>query len=297
MLSHIRNIWEKNWPEIHAALKRGMPQFVFSPKPKALGTMIPVFCYHTVEQERFRGDLAFLAENGYVTIDVNTLQSHISGVDLAPQNSVVITFDDGAQNLFDVALPLLKEFEMTSIVFIAPGLHPEKDEAQAPVRPLSWETMRVMQDSGHFDFQSHTLEHRYVPRWPELIPLAGAEPGYVQKRAGKALPMEDDFKRAKEMIEEHLQKPATHLAFPKFFGTTDAIMMGKHIGYEGFWWGALPYRPMNAFGSGSEHIVRLEAQFIRRLPGDGRESLATVLLRRYASSLIRLLNVFKGKKK
>ena len=283
----LRNIWEKNWPEIHAGMTGGLPGFIFSANPALLGNNVPVFCYHLVEAERFKGDLVFLRHNGYTTLGADDLLDHITGKTPAPENSIVLTFDDGSRNLYDIAYPLLQEFEMHAVVFIAPGLHPDDKDEGLPTRPLDWGTIREMQDSGCFDFQSHTLEHRYIPRWPEWIELAGADQQVIKQRLVGPLPMEEDLTRAKLMIQKKLGKPVKHLAFPKFFGTDNAILMGKHIGYEGFWWGSLPGRPGNTSESDPAHIVRLEGQFIRRLPGDDRETLRTVLGRRYLGSLQR----------
>ena len=38
-----------------------------------------------------------------------------------------------------------------------------------------------MHESGLVDFQSHTYEHRYVPRWPEPIVLTGAMKPYAMR--------------------------------------------------------------------------------------------------------------------
>ena len=47
-LTVCRNIWQKNWPEVHAAVTSGLPGFVFRSHPQPLGSNVPVFCYHVV---------------------------------------------------------------------------------------------------------------------------------------------------------------------------------------------------------------------------------------------------------
>jgi len=284
----LRNIWEKNWPEIHAAFTGGIPSFLFTNNPEKLNSTIPVFCYHQVNEQSFLDDLRFLVQNNYKTIDADTMLRHLQREEKAPDRSIVLTFDDGAQNLYQVAFPLLKKYGMKAVVFIAPRFHESAREANNnSLTPLTWEQIQEMHESGVFDFQSHTLEHRYIPRWPEFVELAGADPNIIQTLLEEPFSMEEDFRLAKEIIEQKLNKKVLHLAFPKFFGNDLAIKAGKSTGYEGYWWGVLPGRPGNEWGQSPTHIVRLEAQFIRRLPGEGRVSLASILTKRYAGSVIR----------
>jgi hypothetical protein len=120
--SGLRSSWEKNWPEVHAVLTGSFPSFVFSGRPSDLGSVVPVFCYHLVDPEEFERDLEFLSFNGYLTIDADALLAHMLGSELAPSRSVVLTVDDGARNLFEVAFPLLKKYGAKVVAFIAPGL-------------------------------------------------------------------------------------------------------------------------------------------------------------------------------
>jgi hypothetical protein len=127
-LTTCRNIWQKNWPEVHAAVTGGLPQFVFQSHPQPLGSSVPVFCYHVVSLKRFQADLDFLAQNGYVTIDADTLLDHLTGRQQAPEGAVVLTFDDGPRNHYEVVLPLLKRYGMKGVAFIAPRFHEETSQ-------------------------------------------------------------------------------------------------------------------------------------------------------------------------
>ena len=287
----MRNIWEKNGPEAHAALAGGFPSFVTSKNPGELNSSIPVFCYHIVDELSFAEDLEFLVRNDYKTIDADTMLRHLQGKEKAAEKSLVITFDDGAQNLYRVAYPLLKKYNKKAIVFIAPRFHKAAGNRENNLlTPLTWEQIREMHGAGVFDFQSHTMEHRYIPRWPEFVELAGADPRVVSDLLEQPLSMEEDFRMSRDIIERKLDKKVLHLAFPKFFGNDKALNIGRKTGYEGFWWGVLPGRPGNEFGQSPDRIVRLEGQFIRRLPGEGRVSLASILTKRYAGSVVRYKN-------
>jgi hypothetical protein len=59
------------------------------------------------------------------------------------------------------------------------------------------------------------------------------------------------------------------------------VHLGTRVGYEGYWWGTMPHRPGNLPGQSPSRIVRLHCSFLRRLPGQGREPLRTILHQRY----------------
>jgi peptidoglycan/xylan/chitin deacetylase (PgdA/CDA1 family) len=287
MSTTIRNIWEKNWPEIRAAFTGGIPSFVRSPRPQKLGSNVPVFCYHLVSSRDFEIDLDFLVRNGYTTIGADGLLDHLTGSRPAPEGSVVLTFDDGTASVYTVAYPLLKKYGLKAVLFIAPRFHSLK-AGDGSTRLLTWDELAELQESGRFDVQSHTLEHRYVPRWPELVPLAGLSIEDVSADLSAPLSMREDFAAAKQILERKLKKPIEHMAFPKFFGTEEALRIGQQCGYKTFWWGTLPHRSGNRPGDSPLKVVRLEAQFLRRLPGRNRQSLASVLTGRYLKSAHRL---------
>ena len=123
MLSSVRHTWEKNWPEVHAAARGGLPNFILSRAPDGLGENVPVFCYHVVSEEEFESDMRFLYANEYATIDSDSLLNHVEGREPAPEKSVVISVDDGARNLRDVIFPLLKKYNMKAVAFVAPRFH------------------------------------------------------------------------------------------------------------------------------------------------------------------------------
>ncbi len=278
----IRNIWEKNWPEVRAALSGGMPRFIKGADPDDLGTSVPAFCFHVIDPDRFEEDLRFLENSGYTTIDADTLLRHMTGESPAPERSVAITIDDGARNLHEVAWPLLRKHKMKAIAFVATAFH--LDEVVREGCPLSWALIREMHESDTIDFQAHTHEHRYIPRWPEPLDLEGSDGPTVRALRGEGMSIEDDLRTAKEILEGKLGKTVNHLAFPKFDGTDRAIEVAEECGYKAFWWGVLPRIPMNVPGGSIRRIVRIDGRYVRRLPGMNRKPLSRILAERYKGS-------------
>ena len=286
----LRESWEKNWPEVQAVLTGSLPQFILSRRPRSLGLSVPVFCYHTVDVERFEGDLDFLSQNGYVTIHADALLDHLEERRRAPERAVVLTFDDGARNLYEVVFPLLRRYGMRGVAFVPPRFHEEgvAGARNGLPRPLSWPQIREMHESGIMDFQSHTYEHRFIPRWPEAARLVGSDPEVVDSLRGPVMTIEEDFRLARKTLEQKLNKTVRHLAFTRYIGTKEAIRIGREVGYRGFYWGTLPHNPYNRPGQSPSYVGRLDYLFVRRLPGDGREPLGEILRARFSGTAARL---------
>jgi peptidoglycan/xylan/chitin deacetylase (PgdA/CDA1 family) len=296
LVHDIREGWRKTWPGISCAMRGGLPEFILSQRPgpaAALGDGVPVFCYHTVDKQIFADDLDFLAHNRYVTITADELADHMEGVRRAPRRSVVITFDDGPANLYKTAFPLLRDFGFTAVAFVAPRFHDLASANCMPKRFCTWDELREAAQTGCIDVQSHTLEHRYVPRWPEPVEIAGVC-STAQGMRGPAVSMMEDFAMAKALIENRLGTIVRHLAFPRFQGTVEGVEIGRAVGYRAFWWGGLAGRPLNRPGEPATHIVRLSGHFLRRLPGRGRVSLGEILRWRCAAGLRQLRRVVSG---
>ncbi len=289
MLRHLRNTWNKNWPEIRCAATGSVPDFILSRKPKPLVDSVPVFCYHIASGPDLEQDLCHLRENGYDTLSADALLEYLNR-EFFPENpSVVLSFDDCSRNLFQVAFPLLKKYNCQAVAFAAPRFHDLAEAMQdRERRPCTWQELAALSDSGIVDIQSHSLEHRYVPRWPEPVPLCGADADMneaVARAPGRSL--KEDLFLARRILEEKLGKPVRHLAFPRYDGTDAAIRVARTLGYESFWWGVLPGRPTNCPGDSPDRIVRISGEFLRRLPGSERAPLSSILRARYGRSLRR----------
>jgi peptidoglycan/xylan/chitin deacetylase (PgdA/CDA1 family) len=298
MLRRLRSTWEKNWPEIRCAATGSVPDFVFARVPKQRTDSVPVFCYHDVVGPELRQDLEYLRQNGYATLIADELVAFLRGEISLSGPSVVLTFDDCSRSLFQVALPLLERHGCRAVAFAAPRFHDLAEEVVgAEQRPCTWKELRVMQRSGFVDVQSHSLEHRYFPRWPEPVPLCGADARMNETVArGPARNMEEDLRLAREILEARLVSGVRHLAFPMYDGTGEVLRIGRGIGYQSFWWGVLLGRPTNLPARTGEnrtddptdHIVRISAEFLRRLPGAERRPLAAILRARYGLALRRM---------
>jgi peptidoglycan/xylan/chitin deacetylase (PgdA/CDA1 family) len=277
----LSDAWRKNAPEVIAWWNGSLPSFVAARRPAELSPGVPVFSYHLVERETFESDLAFLQRNGYGTLGSADLLEHLIGARNAPARSVVLTFDDGPRNFFDVALPLLQKYRARAVAFIAPGLHVDDEPNDATDRPMTWTEIATAASSGCVEFQSHTFESRFVPRWPMPVPLAGCSPTIENPRRRPPVPLEQDLRDSRAAIAARLPRAVVeHLAFPMYEGSDAGIRAAAAVGFKACYWGLVDARPLNRPGDTPFRISRVSDEFVRRLPGEGRSSLAGLVRER-----------------
>lgn len=279
LAARMRSSWEKNAPELFGLFNGALPPFVHARQPRLPAAAVPVFAYHRVSGAQLREDLAFLARNGYRALSGHEFLEHLSGR-CVQSTAVVLSFDDGPRNFYLEALPALSEFRARAIAFIAPGLHSD-DDGGGFERPMTWQEITAVHETGLIEFQSHTLESRFVPRWPRAVPLVGCSARLQSQRRGAPLPLGQDLERSRWLIRERLPGALVdQLAFPAYRGTPLAVITARMHGFRACYWGLLAGRDLNRPGDSPFWISRLSGEFLRRLPGSGRVSLRELIGRR-----------------
>lgn len=118
-----------------------------------------------VTVEDFRTQLYYLKSHGYTPLTFCELRAAEKGTMAMPAQPVLITFDDGYANNYELAFPLLQEFAMKGNIFLVYEMmdrhnawhNPETEPWQ---RMLTWAQIEEMQRSGLVEFGSHTMRHR-----------------------------------------------------------------------------------------------------------------------------------------
>jgi len=139
----------------------------------------PILMYHalsgeklknayTIMVEDFAGHLEFLKSGGYKPILVDeyhrALTDPLAGL---PERCVLITFDDGHESDFTLALPALKKFGFSASFFVT------TDWIGAPGY-MSAEQLRGLKKAG-MSVQSHAKTHRFLDRLSPEEQLAELE--------------------------------------------------------------------------------------------------------------------------
>lgn len=144
---------------------------------------VPVLLYHqlvsnrnyeTIEKndaimslEEFKKQMQMIAEAGYQTITLEQLQQHISGEVPAPENSIVITFDDGYRSDYLLAYPVLKDVGFRAESFLVTSF---LQEDSGDEERLSTADIEKMKDVFTFHSHSHAL-HTFAYEHGDLSEL------------------------------------------------------------------------------------------------------------------------------
>ncbi|HEX2949062.1 MAG TPA: polysaccharide deacetylase family protein [Armatimonadota bacterium] len=170
---------------------------------------VPILMYHrvadiphdrlSVHPEQFDAQLAFLRGHGYHTISIAQLQTHLTTGTPLPKKPVILTFDDGYDNNFTNALPIMKKHGMTGTVFVISDWVGKANDWEnyrnkPACRTMSWEQLREWHQSG-MEIGSHTVNH------PHLSGLSDED-------------ITEELVRSKATIEDKLAIPINSLAYP-----------------------------------------------------------------------------------
>jgi len=127
--------------------------------------VVPIIMYHSinpqpnpairaliVSPQSFERQMRFLKNNHYNVIPLESIVALIEEKKKVPLKTIAITFDDGYKDNYTYAFPVLKKYGLPATIFIIIEEvgRPQSDR-------LSWDEIKVMQDSGIITFGSHTM--------------------------------------------------------------------------------------------------------------------------------------------
>ena len=181
----------------------------------APGAGVPILAYHQVENnaeiysidpDEFERQMQYLTESGYTAVSLAEMAAAEHGARPLPAKPVVITFDDGYEDNYATALPIMEKYGLKSTVFVITG------QVDQPGY-LTWDQIRAMQARGT-EIGSHTVSH-----------VALSELAQPQ--------MLDELMRSKQVLEANLGQPVEFLAYP--YGQYNAATLAatRQAGYKG----------------------------------------------------------------
>jgi len=216
------------------------------------GSKIPVLMYHSIDEtgslisvspDTFRRHLQYLKSRGYQAV---SMEEYFQEKTSSNSKKVLITFDDGYQNLHTYALPILKEFSYTAEVFLVTdfigknaewivrdkeiiyknifsqlAMTDKEKEAEiekfrkiSQFKLLSWDEIRDMQEQG-IGFQSHSHTH----------PFVSTISGEVLK---------SELAQSREILEEKLNRKILGFGYPYTdYSNPQALKLLDETQYKG----------------------------------------------------------------
>ncbi len=107
----------------------------------------------SVSPDNFRAQMQYLADNGHTTIDLYTLSRAITNHEPLPPKPVILTFDDGYVDNYEIAYPILESFGFVGTFFI-PTEFIDNNRAGY----MTWAMIEEMAAAGH-RFEPHSRTH------------------------------------------------------------------------------------------------------------------------------------------
>jgi peptidoglycan/xylan/chitin deacetylase (PgdA/CDA1 family) len=167
-----------------------------------------------VTPRMFRFQMWYLKTAGFKVVALHEILSFIGGKN-SNKRLVSITFDDGYQDFYDNAFPVLKTYNFPSTVFLVSDLVGKENlwDAQGRERLLHWDSILEMKDAGVV-FGSHSKTH------PFLSKLSGEQ-------------LADEIKDSKFLLEERLKNPVDFFCYPNGDYDNRVLETVATAGYKG----------------------------------------------------------------
>lgn len=170
---------------------------------------VPILVYHSVmphhpgqtteqrvldvDDSVFVAQMRYLADGGYHVVSFAALVDALEGRDTLPNRAVVITFDDGWENQYTHAFPILRRFGLTATFFVfTTPIGTDK-------KLMTWEQLRTLQAAG-MTIGSHTRTHPILPDYHRSL--------------------HNEIAMSRVDIAQHLGRSPDFFAYP--FGAWDA---------------------------------------------------------------------------
>lgn len=204
---------------------------------------VPVLMYHSISYEKnndlrvpkelFDEEMKYIKDNGYRALTLDELYMYISNNQPAPPKSVVITLDDGYEDNYTNAYPILKKYGLNATVFVI------TDTVDRSSSYMTSAQLKELQNNG-IDIESHTVGH------DDLSKLS--YDGQMKTLSG-----------SKDFLEKLLGKSVKYLAFPSGKSNSYTEKACKDSGYA-MTFTTLPGKARPEQGIYKLHRVRVSSE-------------------------------------
>lgn len=204
---YVRWLWKSH--------KRSLPQPLVPPIPKAISSKVPILMYHSIAvhplntlqipPDSFAQQMQYLHTAGYNTITFEDLEDWESGKPI-PVKPVLITFDDGYEDNYTFAYPVLQQYGFKATIFLISG-------HIGPPRHLSWDQIAQMRQSGLIEFGAHTETHQ------DLTTLTSDQ-------------QTEEISGSKQAIEGHIGAPVIAFNYPSGRYNDAVVQETSDAGYK-----------------------------------------------------------------
>ncbi len=145
----------------------------------------------------FKQHIQYLIDNQFNVVSLDTFIEHLKKQIPFKDKTVLITFDDGYQSIFDNALPILKQADFPFTVFVN-----AKPIEQKLSQWMSWQTLKALQKEKG-SIANHSYQHKHLIRRSEN-----------EQEADWSKRILTDLLKNQNLLEKKLQISNRVLAYP-----------------------------------------------------------------------------------
>lgn len=161
--------------------------------------VVPVIMYHKIDDnsatsalsvspQSFERQMNFLKKHKYNVVPVMEIVRMLRNRSHIPSKTIAITFDDGYENNYTYAYPVLKKLDLPATIFVVTDWVGRDGY-------MTWDQLREMIQNSKITIGSHTKSHPHLPS------LNDGEIG-------------GELHSSKVILEEKLNKPMEILSYP-----------------------------------------------------------------------------------
>jgi peptidoglycan/xylan/chitin deacetylase (PgdA/CDA1 family) len=169
-----------------------------------------------IPMDAFEKQMAFFHRHNYHVISLDELVTLLKGKKRAPFKTIVLTFDDGYEDNYTRAYPVLKKYGFPATFFLVTSfLEGEQVFSGAKVKFLTRDQIREMMSSGLVTFGSHSKNHLFLPFLNDDLSRMG-----------------DEIAGSKNDLERLLGRPVKFFCYPRGGYNDDAKKLVREAGYD-----------------------------------------------------------------
>lgn len=206
---------------------------------------IPVLMYHSINYDpkfpgnqvripkaKFAAQMKWLHDNGYHTLTMSELYKAVENREQVPEKSVVLTFDDGYEDNYQNAYPILQEYGFKATIFMITNEIGDNKNGY-----LTAEELKTMQQNG-IDIECHTVHHLHLSKLS------------YQKQ-------EEEISDAQQTLEKLLGRRVSYIAYPYGDYNAETLRITEKCGFK------LGFREDGGIGRLSDPKFEFPRIFIR----------------------------------
>ncbi len=191
---------------------------------------IPILMYHRLTRDRseegrhtiyfnvdeFEKHLLYIKKKGFETITFKDL-NEITLEKRLKKKYIILTFDDGYKDNYDLLFPLLKKHDMKAVIYMVSHLEYNKwdvdKDGEKRFGLMSKEEVLEMYSSGYVEFGGHTMHHVNLPTL-----------GYEEQKK--------EILGNKIFLEELLGERLVSFAYPFGYFNEDSKKIVEELGFD-----------------------------------------------------------------